>query len=193
MDKADGRYLFETRDINRRRFVAAAAGFSATTLGMLGCARSTKSSSERNTAMTQVQVPTGGSTAVRPFPQLNYPDSELTELKRRVNATRWPTKELVADQSQGVQLATMQALARYWATEYDWRKCEAKLNAIPQFVTEIDGQDIHFIHVLSNHKNALPLIITHGWPGSIIEQTKVIDLLTNPTAHDASEIGRAHV
>jgi pimeloyl-ACP methyl ester carboxylesterase len=106
-------------------------------------------------------------------------------LRRRVKATRWPTKELVADQSQGVQLATTQALANYWATEYDWRKLEARLNAIPQFVTEIDGQDIQFIHVRSKHENALPLIITHGWPGSIIEQMKVIGPLTDPTAHGA--------
>jgi pimeloyl-ACP methyl ester carboxylesterase len=114
-------------------------------------------------------------------------------LRRRVKAMRWPTKELVADQSQGVQLATMQALASYWATEYDWRKVEARLNAIPQFVTEIDGQDIQFIHVRSKHENALPLIITHGWPGSIIEQMKVIGPLTDPTAHGASASDAFHL
>src|SRR5262249_2286564 len=114
------------------------------------------------------------------------PESELTDLRRRVNATRWPSRELVTDDTQGVQLATMKALAKYWGTDYDWRKCEAKLNAIPQFITTIDGTAIHFIHVRSKEQNALPLIITHGWPGSIIEQTKVIDLLTNPTAHGAS-------
>ena len=130
---------------------------------------------------------------VRPFPKLNVPESELAELKRRITATRWPGRELVADQSQGVQLETMQALALYWATEYDWRKCEAKLNALPQFVTEIDGQDIHFIHVRSSHPGALPLIITHGWPGSIIEQTKVIGPLTDPTAHGASASDAFHV
>jgi pimeloyl-ACP methyl ester carboxylesterase len=114
-------------------------------------------------------------------------------LRRRIKAMRWPTKELVADQSQGVQLATMQALASYWATEYDWRKVEARLNAIPQFVTEIDGQDIQFIHVRSKHENALPLIITHGWPGSIIEQMKVIGPLTDPTAHGASASDAFHL
>ena len=125
------------------------------------------------------------STAIRPF-QASFSDSELVDLRRRINATRWPERETVADQSQGVQLATTQALARYWGTEYDWRKCEARLNALPQFLTEIDGLDIHFIHVRSKHDNALPLIVTHGWPGSIIEQMKIIDPLTNPTAHGVS-------
>src|SRR5438105_5170092 len=124
-------------------------------------------------------------TAVRPF-RFNVPEAELTELRRLINATKWPEKETVADQSQGVQLATMQALARYWGTEYDWRTCEAKLKAIPQFMTEIDGLDIHFIHVRSKHEHALPLIVTHGWPGSVIEQLKIIDPLTNPTAHGGS-------
>ena len=116
----------------------------------------------------------------------NVPEAELTELRRRINATRWPERETVADASQGVQLATMQKLARYWATDYDWRKCEARLNALPQFITEIDGLDIHFIHVRSKHENALPLIVTHGWPGSIVEQLKIIDPLTNPDAHGGS-------
>src|SRR6266404_8537203 len=106
--------------------------------------------------------------AVRPF-YVNVPEAELTELRRRINATKWTEWETVTDQSQGVQLATIQALARYWGTEYDWRKCEARLNALSQFITEIDGLDIHFIHVRSKHENALPLIVTHGWPGSIIE------------------------
>ena len=123
--------------------------------------------------------------AIRPF-RASFPDSELSELRRRISATRWPERETVADQSQGVQLATTQALARHWGTEYDWRKCEARLNALPQFLTEIDGLDIHFIHVRSKHENALPLIVTHGWPGSIIEQMKIIDPLTNPTAHGVS-------
>jgi len=123
---------------------------------------------------------------IRLFPKLNVPDAELNELRRRVNATRWPERETVTDESQGVQLATMQKLAHYWETEYEWRKVEAKLNALPQFVTEIDGLDFHFIHVRSKHDNALPLVITHGWPGSVIEQLKVIDPLTNPTAHGAS-------
>src|SRR5438876_305378 len=123
--------------------------------------------------------------AIRPF-HVNVPKAELTELRKRIQATKWPTLELVTDASQGVQLATMQKLARYWATDYDWRKVEARLNALPQFVTEIDGVDIHFIHVRSKHPNALPLIITHGWPGSIVEELKVIDPLTNPTANGGS-------
>src|SRR5580693_9098404 len=119
---------------------------------------------------------------IRPF-HVSVPEADLTELRRRIKATKWPERETVADASQGVQLATTQALARYWATEYDWRKIEAKLKALPQFITEIDGLDIHFIHVHSKHEIALPLIVTHGWPGSIIEQMKIIDPLTNPTAH----------
>ena len=125
------------------------------------------------------------SDAVHPF-RVNFSDAELAELRRRISATQWPDRETVVDQSQGPQLATLQKLARYWETEYDWRKVEARLNALPNFMTEIDGLDIHFIHVRSNHKNALPLIVTHGWPGSIIEQLKIIDPLTNPTAHGAS-------
>jgi pimeloyl-ACP methyl ester carboxylesterase len=124
-------------------------------------------------------------TAVRPF-SFNVPEEDLADLRRRIAVTRWPDKETVADQSQGVQLATMQERARYWATDYDWRTCEAKLKALPQFMTEIDGLDIHFIHVRSNQEHALPLIVTHGWPGSVIEQLKIIDPLTNPTAHGAS-------
>ena len=107
-------------------------------------------------------------TEIRPF-RVDMPDEATTDLRRRIAATRWPSKELVADRSQGVQLATIQELARYWATDYDWRACEARLNALPQFMTEIDGLDIHFIHVRSRHENALPLVITHGWPGSVIE------------------------
>src|SRR5262245_43886976 len=131
-------------------------------------------------------------TTVRPF-DLDVPEAELTELRGRIKATRWPEQETVPDATQGVQLATMQALARYWATEYDWRKIEAKLNALPQFLTEIDGLDIHFIHVRSKHENALPLIVTHGWPGSITEQMKIIDPLTNPTAHGGSASDAFHV
>jgi len=121
---------------------------------------------------------------IRPF-QVEIPDEELAELRRRIKATRWPSKELVADRSQGVQLATLQELARYWTTDYDWRKAEAKLNALPQFTTQIDGVNIHFIHVKSSHGNALPLIMTHGWPGSVIELLNVIDPLTDPTTHGA--------
>ena len=116
--------------------------------------------------------------AIRPF-HVSFLESELTELRRRINATKWPERETVADATQGVLLATIQALARYWATEYDWRKVEARLNALPQFITEIDGLDVHFIHVRSKHENALPLIVTHGWPGSVVEQLKIVDPLTN--------------
>jgi pimeloyl-ACP methyl ester carboxylesterase len=123
----------------------------------------------------------GGADAIRPF-KVHFSDEELADMKRRIAATRLPEREIVADASQGVQLATIQKLARYWA-DYDWRKCEAKLNALPNFITQIDGVDIHFIHVRSKHPNALPMIVTHGWPGSIIEQLKIIDPLTNPTAH----------
>ena len=125
------------------------------------------------------------SDAVHPF-RVSFPDAELAELRRRISATRWPDRETVTDQSQGPQLATLQKLAHYWETEYDWRKVEARLNALPNFVTKIDGLDIHFIHVRSKHRKALPLIVTHGWPGSIIEQLKIVDPLTNPTAHGAS-------
>jgi pimeloyl-ACP methyl ester carboxylesterase len=125
--------------------------------------------------------------------RVNVPESQLVELRRRINATRWPERETVGDDSQGVQLATLQGLAHYWATDYDWRKCEARLNALPQFVTEIDGLDIHFIHVRSKHENALPLIVTHGWPGSIIEQLKIIDPLVNPTAYGASASDAFHL
>ena len=123
-----------------------------------------------------------GVDAIKPF-RIHFPDETLADLKRRVAATRWPDKEIVPDQSQGVQLATVQKLARYWSTDYNWRKVEATLNALPQFTTEIDGVDIHFIHVRSKLPNALPVIVTHGWPGSIIEQLKIVEPLTNPTAH----------
>ena len=148
--------------------------------------------------MTQAIAPqrgteqAAGQNAIRPF-QVNVPEAELTELRRRIIATRWPERETVPDATQGVQLATMQALARYWAADYDWRKIEAKMNALPQFVTEIDGLDIHFIHVRSKHEDALPLIVTHGWPGSITEQMKIIDPLANPTAHGGNASDAFHV
>ena len=126
-----------------------------------------------------------GAPDVRPF-QVDISDEALDDLRRRIAAMRWPEKETVADQSQGVPLATMQELARYWTSEYDWRKCEEKLNALPHFMTEIDGLDIHFIHVRSQHDDALPLVVNHGWPGSIVEQLKIIDRLTDPTAHGGS-------
>ena len=150
----------------------------------------------RSTTMTKIKTPrapregTAAHTAtetndIRPF-HVHFSDSALTDLRRRIRATRWPEKETVTDESQGVPLTVMQELARHWGTDYDWRKVEAKLNALPQFVTTIDGLDIHFIHVKSKEKNALPLIISHGWPGSIIEQLKIIDPLTNPTAYGAN-------
>ena len=138
------------------------------------------------TAVACAVVAMAQSPTVRAF-KVSFPDDRLADLRRRVLATQWPEKETVSDQTQGVPLATMRELARYWATDYDWKKCEARLNALPQFVTEIDGLDIHFIQVKSKHANALPVIITHGWPGSIIEQMKIIDPLVNPTAHGGTE------
>ena len=134
----------------------------------------------------------GTENAIRPF-QIDVPEAELTELRRRINATRWPERETANDASQGVQLNTMQKLADYWANEYDWRKCEARLKALPNFITEIDGLDIHFIHVRSKHENALPLIVTHGWPGSVVEQLKIIEPLTDPTAHGGNESDAFHL
>jgi pimeloyl-ACP methyl ester carboxylesterase len=130
--------------------------------------------------------------SIRPF-RVDVPDEELAELRRRIAATRWPQKELVADRSQGVQLATLQELARYWTSEYDWRTCEARLNALPQFTTEIDGVEIHFIHVRSRHENALPLIMTHGWPGSVVELLETVGPLTDPTAHGGTPEDAFHL
>jgi hypothetical protein len=140
--------------------------------------------------MSATEVAQQNGTAIRPF-HVAFADEDLTDLRRRLNATRWPERETVTDESQGMPLAMMRDLARYWETDYDWRTCEAKLNALPQFITEIDGLDIHFIHVRSRHEDALPLIVTHGWPGSIIEQLKIIEPLTNPTAHGASALTRS--
>jgi hypothetical protein len=167
--------------VNRRRLCgAAAATVAAGPVSLAGL-----SFSERSKAMNNdVKQTARDTTAIRPF-HFSAPEAELTELRKRISATRWPDRETVADESQGVQLATIQELARYWGTEYNWRKVEARLNTLPQFVTEIDGLDIHFIHVRSKHENALPLIVTHGWPGSVIEQLKIIDPLTSPTAHMA--------
>ncbi len=147
-----------------------------------------KTTSEKTTAAPRpaplpAELDTGAKdSTIRPF-HIDVPEDELAELRRRIAATRWPSKELVADRSQGVQLGPLQELARYWASDYDWRKAEAKLNALPQFTTETDGVDIHFIHVKSRHENALPLIMTHGWPGSVIELLEVVGPLTDPTAH----------
>src|SRR5215510_8141930 len=140
-------------------------------------------------AVTTEQV---AGAAIRPF-TYKATDAEAERLRARVAATRWPDRETVDDDSQGVPLALMQDLARYWATEYDWHKCEARLNALPNFVTEIDGLDIHFIHVRSKHEDALPLVVCHGWPGSPVEQLKIIGRLTDPTAHDASASDAFHV
>ena len=129
---------------------------------------------------------------INPF-QVDIPDEALDDLRKRIAATQWPEKETVEDESQGVQLGAIQKLARYWGTEYDWRECEASLNALPQFITEIDGLDIHFIHVRSSHEDALPLIVNHGWPGSIIEQLKIVDRLTDPTSHGASAADAFHL
>jgi pimeloyl-ACP methyl ester carboxylesterase len=136
-------------------------------------------------------MPADAST-VRPF-KIGFPEADLTDLRRRVNDTRWPQRELVTDDTQGVRLALMRDLANHWGTGYDWYRCEAELNGLPNFVTEIDGLDIHFIHVRSPHEDALPLIVTHGWPGSIIEQLKIIEPLTNPTAHGASAADAFHL
>lgn len=176
----------QTPDFGRRLFCRAAAATAASTLGLLNL-------SKRSYAMSQVaqQMGTDG-VAIRPF-HVNFPESDLTELRRRIAAARLPERETVTDFSQGVPLATTQKLARYWATEYDWRKVEARLNAVPNFITEIDGLDIHFIHVRSKHENALPVLISHGWPGSIVEQLKLIEPLTNPTAHGGTAADAFHV
>jgi pimeloyl-ACP methyl ester carboxylesterase len=155
-------------DHGRRRFV----GLVTTSIAAAGAA----------SILSTKLAAAAGDNAIRPF-RVNIPEDQLVDLRRRLAATRWPDRETIADQSQGVQLAKLQELVRYWGAEYDWRKLETKLNALPQFVTTIDGLDIHFIHVRSRHPNALPIIVSHGWPGSIIEQLKIIDPLANPTAH----------
>ena len=149
---------------------------------MTSVARSSLSSSNASASASPTAPRPTGDLSIRAF-KYHASDEELAELRRRISMTKWPSRELVSDASQGVQLATIQELARYWQTDYDWRRFETSLNALPQFMTTIDGVDIHFIHVRSKHPNALPIIVTHGWPGSIIEQLKIIDPLTNPTAH----------
>ncbi|MET8276387.1 epoxide hydrolase family protein [Streptomyces sp. NPDC005096] len=174
---------------SRRTFVAtsAAAATAAAIGGSFGLSAQTAEAAE---AGTSFRPSAGGS--IRPF-RVNFPQKDLADLRRRIVSTRWPEKETVGDQSQGAQLATMKELAHYWASEYDWRKVEAKLNSHPQFITEIDGLDIHFVHVRSKHENAMPIIVTHGWPGSIIEQMKIIEPLTNPTAHGGKASDAFHV
>jgi pimeloyl-ACP methyl ester carboxylesterase len=169
---------FEQIDRDRRRLLGTAA---------LGIA----SAGAAGLLPSQFAAATEGD-AIRPF-RVDIPEMKLVDLRRRLAAIQWPEKETVADESQGVRLATMQQLVRYWQTSHDWRKVEARLNALPQFMTEIDGLDIHFIHVQSKHENALPMIVTHGWPGSIIEQLKIIDPLTNPTAHGGSAADAFHL
>jgi len=200
---SDGQDSLKDNKISRRQFIKlVGAGTLFVGLGAFGIPNILKNIREVSAITTQgsnATNATGASAAppsndldIRPF-RVNVPEAELTELRRRVSATRWPERELVADISQGVQLATIQKLAHYWTTEHNWRKVEAKLNALPQFMTVVDGLDIHFIHARSKHENALPLIVTHGWPGSVIEQLKIIDPLTNPTAHGASASDAFHV
>ncbi|WUD77344.1 epoxide hydrolase 1 [Streptomyces sp. NBC_00510] len=172
------------RLLSRRRLLLTSAGaMTAATTGAVGMASRTPDA---------VQERAAEGTGIRPF-HVDIPEADLAELRRRVNGTRWPDRETVPDQSQGVQLATMRDLTRYWGSDYDWRKIEAKLNSLPQFKTRIDGLDIHFIHVRSRHQDALPMILTHGWPGSVLEFLKVIDPLTNPTAHGGRAQDAFHV
>jgi pimeloyl-ACP methyl ester carboxylesterase len=166
--------MTSTSSLNRRRLLGTTAAVAAASLIPANLSAATDE------------------TTIRPF-RINVPEEQLIDLRRRVAATRWPDPETVTDDSQGVPLATMQELARFWATDYDWRMVEARLNALPQFITQLDGLDIHFIHVRSRHENAMPLIVTHGWPGSVIEQLKIIDPLTNPTAHGANASDAFHL
>ena len=170
--------------ISRRDGLKLGAASVAASLLPLAASRAAASPSKAKAMANQAPV--------RLF-KLGFSDAELADLRRRIKQTRWPERETVADNTQGVQLATMKQLAQYWASDYDWRKCEAKLKALPHFVTEIDGLDIHFIHVRSKHEDALPLIVTHGWPGSIIEQLKIVEPLTNPTAHGGSASDAFHL
>jgi pimeloyl-ACP methyl ester carboxylesterase len=171
----------------------AASALSLLLLTSLSYAQTVAAATKERTMSTQVQYTTptavqpraAEDTTIRPF-EVHVPEAALVDLRRRIQATQWPEKETVTDDSQGVPLAAIQKLARHWATGYDWRKVEARLNALPQFITEIDGLDIHFVHVRSKHADALPLIVSHGWPGSIIEQLKIIDPLVNPTAYGGS-------
>jgi len=176
---------------SRRKFVgAAAATVVAGPPGLLDVSRRLEAVAE---TLTKAARRTSGAKAdVRPF-HVSCPNAQLTDLRRRIKATRWPERETVTDYSQGVKLETMQALAEYWGTKHEWRRAEARLNSFPQFITEIDGLDIHFIHLRSKHESALPLVITHGWPGSVIEQLKVIEPLANPTAYGSTAADAFHV
>jgi pimeloyl-ACP methyl ester carboxylesterase len=177
-------------EVNRRQFLGiTTATVAAGPLGLLGLTRRNQMTHAVSGTAPRTE---SAQAAIRPF-QVKFPDAALADLRRRVNATVWPEREWVQDSSQGVPLRTMQNLAKYWGTEYDWKKCEARLSALPHFITNIDGLDIHFIHVKSKHENALPVIVTHGWPGSIIEQLKIINPLTNPTAHGGRAEDAFHV
>lgn len=174
-------------DMSRRRFTGAAAvTVAAGTVGI-----TTALLTDRSYAMNAPLTGIDG-VAIRPF-HINVADSELADMRKRIKATRWPDRETVPNATQGIQLAVIQSIAAYWASDYDWRKVESRMNALPNYITEIDGLDIHFIHVRSKHENALPIIVTHGWPGSIVEQLKIIEPLTNPTAHGGSAADAFHV
>ena len=187
MEEPDNPLPLPEACITRREGLELAAASLMASLVPIPALSGTQSASATQTGENMTDT-----SEIRPF-QVSFPEADLADLKARVSATKWPDPETVTDASQGVQLATTQALAQRWATDYDWRRCEAKLNALPQFITEIDGLDIHFIHVRSEHEDALPVIITHGWPGSIIEQLKVIEPLTNPTAHGGNASDAFHV
>jgi pimeloyl-ACP methyl ester carboxylesterase len=177
------------RGVGRRHFCGvAAASLAGGSLGILEISRRLEAMAQPLTHPASLGEPND----IRPF-RINVPDTELADLRRRIKATRWPEHEQVGDATQGVQLATMQSLARYWSTDYDWRRCETQLNALPQFITRIDGLDIHFIHVRSKHENALPMLVTHGWPGSVVEQLKIVEPLTNPTAHGGTAADAFHL
>ncbi|MET0592123.1 MAG: epoxide hydrolase [Polyangiaceae bacterium] len=184
------RFTFARLILSLASVVAMAACASDKVSDAQGSPQEKQPTGEEGVAISAAEK--GDRRAIRPF-RATVPEGDLVALRQRIKATRWPERETVADASQGVQLATMQKLARYWASEYDWRKCEEKLKSLPQFTTEIDGLDIHFIHVRSKHRDALPLIVTHGWPGSIVEQLKIIEPLTNPTAHGASASDAFHI
>ncbi|WP_028934629.1 epoxide hydrolase family protein [Pseudonocardia spinosispora] len=177
---------------SRRGFLATSAAALLVTATAAACGPARPGASNGATATATAGTAGGGGEAIRPF-RINVAQEQLDDLRRRVVATRWPTRETVPDQSQGVQLARLQELVRYWGTDYDWRKLEERVNALPQFLTEIDGLDIHFLHIRSKHANALPMIITHGWPGSFLEMLKVIGPLTDPTAHGGTEADAFHL
>ena len=179
--------------LSRRALLVNGAAMAAVATLPNGSKAAQKENAMTTATTEQSSTAAADKNAIRPFQVPTVPDADLADLRRRINATRWPDPEYVPDATQGVQFATTQKLARYWGNDYDWRKCEARLKALPHFLTEIDGLDIHFIHVRSKHDNALPMIVTHGWPGSIIEQLKIIEPLTNPTAHGGTAADAFHL